>query len=316
MYNMAVIIMSSYIADLVFGDPEWLPHPVRIMGNMINFLDRSLNTAGTARQSRLRGCVMTCAVVVSSMFFAYLAIFAAGKIHPFLGLAASVYFGYASLAVKDLRLKTASVHKALSEGSLESSRRKLSKIVGRDTEILTEEKIVTAAIESVAESTSDGIVAPLFYLVIGGPVLAIGYKAVNTLDSMVGHKDERYGDFGWSSARLDDAANYLPARITGLLIVAASCILRKDFRQAFKIMRRDSRQHASPNSGVSEAAMAGALGIRLGGASTYQGEVVDKPYIGEPVAAVRPGLILQSLNISFAVSLMAVLIGAGFRWAL
>jgi len=313
---MAVIILSSYAADLVFGDPEWLPHPVRMMGRMISSLDRYLNTARSVLESRLRGFAMTCAAVGSSMFFTYLAIIFAGKIHPFLGLVVSVYFGYASLAVKDLGVKAASVYKALSRGSLEESRRELSKIVGRDTGNLTEEKIVTAAVESVAESTNDGIVAPLFYLAIGGPVLAVGYKAVNTLDSMVGHKDERYGDFGWSSARLDDIVNYLPARITGILIATASLILRKDFRHAFKIMRRDGARHASPNSGVPEAAMAGALRIRVGGASTYQGEVVDKPYIGEPDAVVRPGLILQSLNISFMVSLLAALIGAGFRWVL
>jgi adenosylcobinamide-phosphate synthase len=259
---------------------------------------------------------MTSAVAGSSALFAYLAIILAGRLHPFLGFAACVYFGYSSLAVKDLRLKAGAVHRALSRGSLEESRRELSKIVGRDTDILTEEKIVTAAVESVAESTNDGIVAPLFYLAVGGPVLAVAYKAINTLDSMVGHKDERYGNFGWFSARLDDAANYLPARITGLLIVAAGYILKKDFRQAFKIMRRDGARHASPNSGVPEAAMAGALGIRVGGPSTYNGEVVDKPYIGEPVAAVRPALIRRSLNISFMVSLMAALIGAALRWAL
>ena len=313
---MAVIIPFSYIADLIFGDPEWLPHPVRLMGSVINFFDRSLNTARSAWKSKLRGSVMTCAVVGMSMLFTYLAIVAAGKIHPFLGLAVSVYFGYASLAVKDLHLKAASVFKALSKGSLEGSRRELSKIVGRDTGDLTEEKIVMAAVESVAESTNDGIVAPLFYLVIGGPVLAIGYKAVNTLDSMVGHKDERYGDFGWSSAKLDDTANYLPARITGMLIVAASIILKKDFRRAFKTMLRDGAKHESPNSGVPEAAMAGALRMRLGGPSVYQGEIVKKPYIGEPGDEVRPGLIPQSLNVSFAVSLLAVLIGAGFRWVL
>ena len=177
-------------------------------------------------------------------------------------------------------------------------------------------KMVEATIESIAENTNDGIVAPLFYLILGGPVLAIAYKAINTLDSMIGYKNEKYIHFGWFSAKLDDAASYIPARISGFLIAICCLFLGKNFRDAFKIMFRDGKKHPSPNSGISEAAMAGALGVRLGGPSTYKGRVSEKPYLGEEKKPTKPTLIKDALVISFTSSLIMLMLGVFLKWAI
>jgi len=310
-----LLAVSSYIADLIFGDPEWFPHPVKGIGKLISFLDRRLNTHAPLLMGRIMGMILTFAVVGLSGYLAYLFITFAGKLNPLLGSLAGVYLGYTTLSVKDLFLKSKAVLKKIEANSLAEARIKLSQIVGRDTQNLSEDKIVKAAIESIAESTNDGVIAPLFYLILGGPVVAIAYKAVNTLDSMVGYKNERYINFGWFSARLDDVTNFLPARITGLFIPAASLILGKNFRDSFKIMLRDGGKHPSPNSGISEAAMAGALGIRLGGPSRYRGELEDKPYIGEDKVAAKPLLINEALAISFVTSFLMILIGVLLKWA-
>jgi len=179
---------------------------------------------------------------------------------------------------------------------------------------LGKDRIITAALESIAENINDGIVAPLFYLILGGPVLAIAYKSINTLDSMVGYKNERYLHFGWFSAKLDDIANFIPARISGVLISVSSLIRGKRFGAAFKTMCRDGRKHPSPNSGISEAAMAGALGMRLGGASSYQGSPSVKPYLGEEKRAIRPSFINEALAISLITSVLVISMGAILKW--
>jgi len=218
------------------------------------------------------------------------------RLNPFLYHLAWVYIGYTTISVKDLQIKARAIYKELKEGDIFKARKELSRIVGRDIQDLSEDEIKRATIESIAESTNDGIIAPLFYLILGGPVLAITYKAINTLDSMVGYKNDRYIHFGWFSARVDDVANFIPARIAGMLIVISSFLLRKNFKDSFKTMLRDSKKHSSPNSGISEAAMAGALGIRLGGGAFYQGKFVEKQYIGndiKKVGAVREPPLLQ-----------------------
>ena len=301
------LIASCYIADLILGDPEWFPHPIRGIGKLINLLDKRLNRKDALWIGRIKGLILTFVVAGVSGCLAYLVITFAKKLNPLLGNLAWVYLGYITLSIKDLNLKAKAILKKLMVDTLAEARIKLSQIVGRDTQDLSEEKIIKAAIESIAESTNDGIVAPLFYLILGGPVLAIVYKAINTLDSMVGYKNDRYINFGWFPARADDAANFIPARITGFLIVASSFILREDFKGSFKIMLRDGRKHPSPNSGISEAAMAGALGIKLGGPSTYQGELEDKPYIGEDRWPIRPLLIKEALSITLLTSLLMVL---------
>lgn len=311
-----VLVVYSYIADLIIGDPEWFPHPVRGMGKLISFLDRRLNKRDSLLMGRIKGVILTLAVVGVSGCLAYLCMTFVGKLNPFLVNLAWVYLGYTTLSIKDLFLKSKAVLAKLEANSFAEARIKLSQIVGRDTQDLSQEKIIKATIESIAENTNDGIIAPLFYLFLGGPILAILYKAINTLDSMVGYKNESYNHFGWFSAKLDDVANFLPARISGLLILTASLILRKNFKDSFKIMFRDGRKHPSPNSGISEAAMAGALGIRLGGPSTYHGELEDKPYIGEDKVSTKPLLINAALAISFVASFLMISIGVLVKWAI
>lgn len=269
-----IALTCAYLSDILFGDPEWFPHPVRGMGWMVRKLEKRTN-----------GILLAVIVVGASVFFAGLFVYFMRKIHPFLGTLASVYLGYTALAIKDLRVKAKAILKELEGGSVIRARQELSKIVGRDTKSLDEKGIAQAAIESIAENTSDGIIAPLFYLIIGGPILGIAYKAINTLDSMVGYKNEKYAQLGRFSAKLDDVANFVPARVTGVLIALASLS-----RNAFRVMLRDGRKHPSPNSGIPEAAMAGALG--------------------------KPTDISQALRISGIASFIMLLIGIAFKWAI
>ena len=290
------LVASSYIVDLLFGDPEGFPHPVRGMGKLINLIENVLNKKGAFWIKRIKGIVLACIIIGISAYSAYLLIKLSRRLNPFLYHLAWVYIGYTTISVKDLQIKARAIYKELKEGDIFKARKELSRIVGRDIQDLSEDEIKRATIESIAESTNDGIVAPLFYLILGGPVLAITYKAINTLDSMVGYKNDRYIHFGWFSARVDDVANFIPARIAGMLIVISSFLLRKNFKDSLKTMLRDSKKHSSPNSGISEAAMAGALGIRLGGGAFYQGKFVEKQYIGndiKKVGAVREPPLLQ-----------------------
>jgi adenosylcobinamide-phosphate synthase len=205
-----------------------------------------------------------------------------------MGFVVAVILSWSCLAARSLHRESRLVADALVRGDLVEARRYLSNIVGRDTAELDEAEVWRATVETVAENTSDGVIAPLFYLCIGGPVLAIAYKAVNTLDSMVGYRNERYKSLGWASARCDDLANFMPARLTGLLMVAAAPLFGFPPGNAWRIMCRDGRNHSSPNSGIPEAAVAGALGVRLGGASIYSGKRVEKPTIGDPLKPLSP----------------------------
>lgn len=309
-------IISAYILDLAFGDPHWLPHPVRIIGKVITSLEKKLRNGRGKYALRLKGAGLTIVVVGGCVFITWVILNSLKKINPVLAIIVWIFLAYTSLAIKDLFIHAKRVLERIENKDIEGARYKLSFIVGRDTKDLREEKIITATIESIAENTNDGIIAPLLYLILGGPVLAITYKAINTLDSMIGYKNERYMYFGWFAARLDDVVNFIPARIAGWLIVVSSFISGGDFRGSFKIMLRDGRKHPSPNSGISEAAMAGALGIRLGGPSTYQGELEDKPYIGEDKRQINPLLIKEALLISFLTSLLMVLLGVLVKWAI
>ncbi|MFH1519542.1 MAG: adenosylcobinamide-phosphate synthase CbiB [Candidatus Omnitrophota bacterium] len=319
--------MYCYIADLFLGDPEWFPHPVKGVGKLINFFDNNLRGSSSKWVERLNGVILTIVVVGISTSVAYLFIEILGGLNPFLGSLAWIYLGYAVLSVKDLRVKAREVLKEVEKNSLSEAKKKLSKIVGRDTQDLNKDRIVAATIESIAESTNDGIVGPLFYLVLGGPVLAFAYKSINTLDSMVGYKNKKYLHFGWFSAKLDDAVNFIPARISGFLIAVSSAIIggvvrqahypersRRRFKESIEVMARDSNKHSSPNSGVSEAAMAGALGIRLGGPSTYQGKVFERPYLGEEKRILQPLFINEALSVSLIASILMVSAGVILRW--
>lgn len=315
-----LVIIFSYIADLIFGDPQWFPHPVKGMGKLINFFESKLNNSVAEKQKissirkRIKGVMLVGAVVGISTCLAYLFIKLSGEVNPFLGNLAGIYLGYTALSIRDLRVKAKKILRELEKGSLIKARVQLSEIVGRDTHSLDKRGIIAATVESIAESTNDGIIAPLFYLILGGPVLAIAYKSINTLDSMVGYKNDKYLLFGWFSAKLDDLVNFIPARISGFLIALTSVIAGGKIKESLIIMIRDGRKHSSPNSGVPEAAMAGALGVKLGGVSAYQGVVVAAPYLGVEKRALEPVFINQALTISLMVSIVMISAGVILKW--
>lgn len=289
-----LIIVSAYILDLALGDPRWFPHPVRWIGRYIALLEnqirRILNNPPIAPLYQRGGGwilekiggIFLFTIVVGTVFgFTWLFLYFTYSLLPIAHSLLSVFLAYTTLSIKSLHGEAYSVINALKNISIEVARERLSNIVGRDTQNLSEEEIYRAVVETVAENASDGIIAPLFYLAVGGPALALAYKAVNTLDSMVGYKNEKYKNFGWFSARMDDIANFIPARVTSILIVAASFILRFNWKNSLKIVWRDSRNHPSPNAGYSEAAVAGALGLQLGGVNYYFGVPHNRPLIGD-----------------------------------
>lgn len=310
------LLIASYLTDLVLGDPEWFPHPTRGIGKLITILDKRLRGKNSRWKERIKGAILTVTVVLISICLAYLLLDFSRRLNSLLGAAAWIYLGYVVLSIKDLRVKGKAIWKELGNGSIVEAREQLSKIVGRDTDNLSQNKIIAAAVESIAENTNDGIVAPLFYLILGGPVLAVAYKTINTLDSMVGYKNEEYRHFGWFSAKSDDVANFIPARISGYLIALSSLIRGKGFKTSVLTVLRDGRKHSSPNSGISEAAMAGALGVRLGGGSFYQGKEIIKPYIGKERTMPESRHIKEALEISFIVSFFMLCLGVFLKWVI
>jgi len=274
------ILITAVLIDLLLGDPRRLPHPVVGIGRMIIALEKVLRRM--FRNERLGGVLLLLVVVVVTYISVFLVLKGAYSVSPYAGFTVASLLSWTCLAAHSLHRESKLVADRLLTGDLQGARRFLSRIVGRDTEQLDEQDIWRALVETVAENTSDGVIAPLFYLMLGGPALGLAYKAVNTLDSMVGYKNETYIRFGWASARFDDIVNYLPARLTGVLMTVAAPLTGLSGWAALSIMRRDGRNHSSPNSGIPEAAAAGALGVQLGGANRYFGAVVVKPTIGDP----------------------------------
>lgn len=295
-----LILFFAFLLDLSIGDPRWLPHPVRIIGRLINKTENLIRGSEDTRykiqdsrlniKDRFKGVFLVIIIVGSTFFITWLIVHTIGKVGSislllfYFSTALLIYLVSTTIATKELIDSAKVVIESLKNKEIDSARKNLSMIVGRDTKDLSEKGILKATIETLSENLSDGIIAPLFYLVIGGLPLAMAYKAINTLDSMVGYKNDKYKDFGWASARLDDIANYIPARISGILIVIVSFFISRSLstvQYSLIAMIRDGRKHLSPNAGIPEAAMAGALGVRLGGPSTYEGVVVKKPFIGE-----------------------------------
>lgn len=312
-----IALCLGFIIDLLIGDPYFLPHPIRFIGSLVTALEKKLYRGGE-RGKLLRGGIwlvllttaVSTAVPLCILLFAY-------GIHPWAGLAAETVMCYQILATKSLKTESMKVYAALREGGLEKSRSAVSMIVGRDTGELSEQGVIKAAVETVAENTSDGIIAPMLYMAAGGAALGFFYKAVNTMDSMVGYKNDRYLYFGRCAAKLDDVLNYIPARVSALLMVPAAAVCGLDARGAYRIWRRDSRNHSSPNSAQTEAAAAGALGVRLAGNAVYFGKLVEKPYIGDPNREVEPEDIIRVNRLLYAsafLTLAAVLAAAGMLW--
>lgn len=299
----------AFALDLVFGDPKWLPHPVRVIGRTVTVLEQALRRQVVPHLGeRWAGVLLTTTVVLSAYGIAWLLIALMAWIHPDLSSAFTIYLAFTVLAVRSLGDEARVVFDRLRRSDLVSARQWLSRIVGRETDQLSESGVVRATVETVAENTSDGVVAPLFYLTLGGVPLALAYKAINTLDSMVGYPIPPYREFGWASARLDDLVNYLPARITGLLMILGAGLLFGQTRPAWKIMRRDGRKHDSPNAGIPETAAAGALGIRLGGPSRHSGLVKEKPWLGDAVKEAEAEDIRKSIRLMQVVSFLMLML--------
>ena len=313
MIGMAVL--GGFVLDSVFGDPAWLPHPVVWMGKAISALEKRLRARlpQTPQGELLGGGIVAFTLPVATFLLTSLVCLGATKLHPGLGLAVQMFWCGQALAAKGLAQESRKVYRELRRSDLPAARKAVSRIVGRDTQNLTAEGVTKAAVETVAENASDGVIAPLFYMLIGGAPLALTYKAINTMDSMLGYKNEKYLYFGRIPAKLDDLANYLPSRLAGLLWCAAAALTGNRAAGAWKIWRRDRHNHASPNSAQTESACAGALGVQLAGPAYYFGEYYDKPTIGDPLRPIEPQDILRANRMMYAESLLALGIGLLLR---
>lgn len=307
--NHLTALLLGFCIDLLLGDPRWLYHPVQAIGWLIVKLEPPLRRAfpDSDRGQVRAGVALVILVVGITGLVSGGVLWGLHRLHPMAGFAGEVILCWLILAAKSLRTESMKVVRALENGTLDDGRRAVSMIVGRDTEHLSEEEVLKAAVETVAENASDGILAPLLFAAVLGPVGGICYKAVNTMDSMVGYKNDRYLYFGRAAAKLDDVLNFLPARISGFLMAAAAC-LGFDGKNAFRIFFRDRKNHASPNSAHTEAACAGALGLQLGGTHDYFGKPVVKPTIGDDLRAVTRGDVAAANRLALTTALLALLI--------
>jgi len=304
-------VLSAIALDLALGDPRWIPHPVRWIGRFAASMETPFRRM--FRNPRTAGTFAWFVVLPATLLGAFLLVRGAHRLHPGAVDGVSILLIYFSIAARDLVGHGEGVRRALEKGELPGAREKVGMIVGRDTDRLDEAGVVRAAVESVAENIVDGITAPLFYAALFGPLGAIGYRAINTMDSLFGYRNERYIDFGRTSARMDDVANFLPARVTGLLVPAAAFLLRLRASDAFRIFLRDRRNHPSPNSGHTEAAVAGALGVQLGGESFYSGRSSFKPLLGDPAETLNRRHIRQVNVLALTASALAVVLFLGSR---
>ena len=308
-------VVGGFVLDALFGDPAWLPHPVVFMGKAIARLEGFLRPRlpKTPKGEVLGGAIVAFCLPVGTLLFAGAVCRGAARLHPLLGLAVQMFWCAQALAARGLVQESTNVYKELVKPDLPAARRAVSRIVGRDTAALTAEGVTKAAVETVAENASDGVIAPLFYMLLGGAPLALTYKAINTMDSMLGYKNEKYLYFGRVPAKLDDAANYLPSRLAGLLWVAAAAFTRNDAKGAWKIWRRDRRRHASPNSAQTESACAGALGVQLAGPAYYFGQYYPKLTIGDALRPIEPEDILRANRMMYVASSFALAWGCALR---
>jgi adenosylcobinamide-phosphate synthase len=309
--NRSILLPSAYILDHLFGDPEWFPHPVRLIGSAISGGESQLRCRGQSSMFEfVAGTALTITVVGSSYWVTASIIRSARRRSWILGSAVELLLAWTCLAARNLEQEATAVTDVLQIGNLTLARTRLARIVGRDTESLDGEEMSRAVIETVAESASDGIIAPLFYMSLGGVPLAIAYKAVNTLDSMIGHADSKYFYFGKTAARLDDTANYLPSRISALAIVAAAKLTGwADSQAAWQTWRRDGSKHKSPNAGHPESAMSGALNVSLGGNNTYAGEVIQAQRMGQEFPPATAKKSVQATRLVSVASLLSLGLG-------
>ena len=296
-------IWIAYVLDLIFGDPQNVVHPVQVIGKIISAGEKVLLRK---KYKFLAGAVLNI-FTVSIMYTLMYLISKSVKISVFF-MIIEIYLMYTIFSINSLAREGNRVYRILKEGDIEKARKNLSYLVSRDTETMDEKMIIRSTMETISENTVDGIVAPMFYMFLGGMPLAMAYKAINTLDSMVGYKNEKYMDFGKFSAKVDDAANFIPARITGILIVLASMILGYDYKNSLKIFIRDRKNHSSPNSGHAEAGVAGALGVQFGGKVSYFGKEINKPTIGDKIKDFELEDIRKNIRIMYVTSFFSLVI--------
>ncbi len=328
-------VVLAFLVDLAVGDPRWLPHPTVLMGKGITLFEKAAGSLldgrrrpdggsrpdnplyGKSRPNRRAKRVAGVLLVVVIVGGSYLAtaglLRLAAKAGGGFAAALSVWLMSTTIAARGLAGAGLEIARFLAGGDLETSRAKLAWIVGRDTRELTPEEVVRAVVETVAENTVDGVTAPLLYGLVGGAPLAMAYRAVNTLDSMVGYRNEKYADFGWAAARFDDLVNYVPARLTAAALVLAAALYNRGWRRTAQAIWRDGRKHPSPNSGLMEAGVAGALGVRLGGTNYYQGVPSFRPYLGEGSAPLAAPRIREAVVLMATTSVLVVIIGVFLR---
>lgn len=312
------VCLIGMILDWILGDPVWLYHPVRIIGKWISFLEKILrkfagDQEGNEKKLLIAGGILWILVILASAAVPVGILYLAEKISPCAAFVLECFWCYQLLAARSLGKESKKVYKKLIQDDLSGARLAVSMIVGRDTENLTVEGVTKAAVETVAENTNDGVIAPLIYMLIGGPILGFVYKAVNTMDSMLGYKNEKYLYFGRVAAKMDDVAGFIPARISALLMILASCLLGMDGKNALWIWKRDRRKHASPNAAQTEAVCAGALQVQLAGDAWYFGKKHEKDTIGDPIRNIEPKDILRSEKLMIGTEVLTFLLFGGIR---
>lgn len=320
-YSLPALVIG-FVLDLLIGDPRWLYHPICVIGNLISVLEKVIRKIFPKNHGgELTGgflivvlvCLFSGGVPLLVLYYLY-------RYLPVAGFVLEVFWCYQLLATRSLKDESMKVYDRLKNGTLDEARYAVSMIVGRDTRELTETGVTKAAVETVAENASDGVIAPMLYMAIGGVPLMFLYKGINTMDSMLGYKNDKYLYFGRIAAKLDDVANYIPARISGWLMVAGTVFTGMDTKNAAKNYKRDRRNHASPNSAQTEAAMAGALDVQLAGNAYYFGKLYEKPTIGDPIRPVEPEDIKRANRLMYAASILGVvvfgLLSAGIRFGL
>lgn len=317
MMSLAACV-TGFFLDRLFGDPVWLYHPVRIIGKWIAFLEKILrkfagDQEGNEKKLLIAGGILWILVILASAAVPMGILYLAEKFGPCAAFVLECFWCYQLLAARSLGKESKKVYKKLIQDDLSGARLAVSMIVGRDTENLTVEGVTKAAVETVAENTNDGVIAPLIYMLIGGPILGFVYKAVNTMDSMLGYKNEKYLYFGRVAAKMDDVAGFIPARISALLMILASCLLGMDGKNALWIWKRDRRKHASPNAAQTEAVCAGALQVQLAGDAWYFGKKHEKDTIGDPIREIEPRDILRSEKLMIGTEVLTFLLFGGIR---
>ena len=300
----------GFVLDLIIGDPYWLWHPIRVIGKWIDTCERYIRhiVPDTKKGLRLGGAMLVFMVTGASTTVPFVILMLCEAICPVLRLIVESIMCYQLLATKSLKTESMKVHKELVKDDLPAARYAVSMIVGRDTECLTEEGVAKAAVETVAENTSDGIIAPMIFMTLFGAVGSFFYKSVNTMDSMVGYVNDKYKYFGTCAAKLDDVLNYIPARVSAILMIIASKLIGMDAKNAFKIFKRDRYNHASPNSAQTEAVMAGALDVQLAGDAYYFGKLHKKKTIGDPIRAVEADDIKKANKLLYATAILAIVV--------